>query len=84
MVWVRDDAWIVRDEQGAPTHLQGFMIDITARVEAAADHRQKQYAESLVEISPVAIVVMDADERVTGWNSRRRALRLLRKRQSVG
>ena len=45
------------------------MIDITARVEAAAElDRQKQYFESLVEISPVAIVVMDADERVTGWN----------------
>ena len=69
VVWVRDDAWIVRDEQGTPTHLQGFMIDITARVEAAAElDRQKQYFESLVEISPVAIVVMDADERVTGWN----------------
>ncbi len=69
VVWVRDDAWIVRDEEGTPTHLQGFMIDITARVEAAAElDRQKQYFESLVEISPVAIVVMDADERVTGWN----------------
>ena len=30
--------------------------------------RQKQHFESLVEISPVAVVVMDADERVTGWN----------------
>ena len=38
-------------------------------VAAAAEiERQKQYFESLVEISPVAIVVMDADERVTGWN----------------
>ena len=69
VVWVRDEAWIVRDEQGTPTHLQGFMIDITAQVEAASElDRQKQYFESLVEISPVAIVVMDAEERVTGWN----------------
>jgi PAS domain S-box-containing protein len=30
--------------------------------------RQKQYFEMLVEVSPAAIVVMDADERVTGWN----------------
>ena len=30
--------------------------------------RQQQYFESLVEISPVAVIVMDADERVTGWN----------------
>ena len=30
--------------------------------------RQREYFESLVEISPVAVVVMDTDERVTGWN----------------
>jgi PAS domain S-box-containing protein len=39
---------------------------------AVSDHaeirRQKQYFESLVEVSPVAIVVMDADEFVTSWN----------------
>ncbi len=30
--------------------------------------RQKSYFESLVEISPAAVVTMDRDERVTGWN----------------
>ena len=69
LVWIRDDAWIVRDEQGQPTHNQGFMIDITAQVESAAElDRQRQYFESLVEISPVAVVTMDRDEVVTGWN----------------
>ena len=69
IVWVRDDAWIVRDAHGEPTHLQGFMIDITAQKEAASViARQKQYFESLVEISPVAVVTMDTEERVTGWN----------------
>ncbi len=68
-VSVRDDAWIVKDEQGTPTHVQGFMIDVTDQALAHAEiRRQKQYFESLVEISPVAVVVMDADERVTGWN----------------
>ena len=43
--------------------------------------RQKQYFEMLVEISPAAVVVMDADERVTGWNpAAARALRLRRRR----
>ena len=62
------------------------MIDITARVEAAAElDRQKQYFESLVEISPVAIVVMDADERVTGWNPAAPSYSATRrKRRSVG
>jgi PAS domain S-box-containing protein len=68
-VSVRDDAWIVKDEEGTPMHVQGFMIDVTDQALAHAEiRRQKQYFESLVEISPVAIVVMDADERVTGWN----------------
>jgi PAS domain S-box-containing protein len=30
--------------------------------------RQREHFESLVEISPVAVVVMDAGERVIGWN----------------
>jgi PAS domain S-box-containing protein len=36
--------------------------------ELAEARRRLDELESLVEISPVAIVVMDADERVTGWN----------------
>ncbi len=36
--------------------------------ELAGARRRLNELESLVEISPVAIVVMDADERVTGWN----------------
>jgi PAS domain S-box-containing protein len=36
--------------------------------------RQKQYFESLVGISPVAVIEMDADERVTGWNPAATAL----------
>jgi PAS domain S-box-containing protein len=36
--------------------------------------RQKQYLEMLVEVSPAAVVVMDADERVTGWNPAAAAL----------
>ncbi len=44
-----------------------------ARLFAEVD-RQKQYFESLVEISPAAVVVMDADERVTGWNPAAAAL----------
>jgi PAS domain S-box-containing protein len=69
VVWVRDDQWIVRDEQGEPLHIQGFLIDITAQHEASLEiRRQKQYFESLVEVSPVAVVVTDRDERISGWN----------------
>ena len=68
-VWVRDDSWIVRDEDGTPRHVQGFLLDITEQTEAAAEiRRQKQYFEALVEISPVAVVTMDRDEQVSAWN----------------
>jgi PAS domain S-box-containing protein len=68
-VFVRDDARIVKDDEGKPLYVQGFMMDVTGQALAHAEiRRQKQYFESLVEVSPVAIVVMDADERVTRWN----------------
>jgi PAS domain S-box-containing protein len=68
-VFVRDDARIVKDGEGKPVYVQGFMIDVTDQALAHVEiRRQKQYFESLVEVSPVAIVVMDAGERVTGWN----------------
>ncbi len=69
VVWVHDDVWVVRDESGAPLHVQGFMMDVTEQTLAAAEiRRQKQYFESLVEISPVAVVTMDRGEIVSGWN----------------
>ena len=69
VVWVRDDVWIVRDEDGTALYAQGFMLDMTEQVLAAAEiRRQKQYFEALVEISPVAVVTMDREEVVTGWN----------------
>jgi PAS domain S-box-containing protein len=68
-VFVRDDARIVKGDDGDPIYVQGFMIDVTDHALAHAEiRRQKQYFESLVAVSPVAIVIMDARERVTGWN----------------
>jgi PAS domain S-box-containing protein len=69
VVWVRDDSWVARDEDGKPLYINGFMLDITEQVEAAAEiRRRKQYLEALIEISPVAIVTMDRTEIVSGWN----------------
>jgi PAS domain S-box-containing protein len=54
----------------------GLLATIAANVGIAIQNarthseirRQKQFFESLVGISPVAVVVMDADERITDWN----------------
>jgi PAS domain S-box-containing protein len=80
--WFLDEARVVRDETGQPMFHHGFLLDITERKELAdALHqsqnelrREKQYLESLLEISPVAIVTLDLDERVTSWNPAAEAL----------
>ena len=76
VIWVRDAAVSVRDDSGVPLYVQGFWIDITERKELeealrareAEVSREKQHYESLVALSPTAIVTMDLDERVTSWN----------------
>jgi PAS domain S-box-containing protein len=80
--WFLDEARVVRDETGKPVFHHGFLLDITERKELQdALHqsqeelrREKQYLESLLEISPVAIVTLDLEERVTSWNPAAEAL----------
>jgi PAS domain S-box-containing protein len=75
-VWLHDEALIVRDDHGAPLYVQGFQVDVSERKAAeealrrseAEVRRQKQYFESLVEISPTAVLTLDLEERVTSWN----------------
>src|ERR687886_1142600 len=76
VVWFLDEAAVVRDESGRPAFHHGFYLDITRRkaLEAALAERteelgrQKRYFESLLEISPVAIVTTDLEDVVTSWN----------------
>ena len=76
LVWMRDEAVVVTDHVGNPLFLQGFLLDITERratEQALRDseaelRRQKAYYQELHELSPVAIVILDLEERVTSWN----------------
>jgi PAS domain S-box-containing protein len=76
VVWIRDEAVVVKDDAGDPLFLQGFLVDITERKateQALRDseaelRRQKAYYQQLHELSPVAIVTLDLEERVTSWN----------------
>lgn len=50
VVWVRDQAVVVRDEEGRPLFLQGFMHDITERKQAEGElRRQKEELSALHE-----------------------------------
>jgi PAS domain S-box-containing protein len=74
--WFLDEATVIPDETGEPGFHHGVLLDITERKEL--EHalreseeelrRQKQHLESLLEISPTAIVTLDLDGTVASWN----------------
>jgi PAS domain S-box-containing protein len=76
VVWFLDQATVVPSDAGQPGFHHGFYLDISERKEletALAERteelgRQKRYFESLLEISPVAIVTTDLEDVVTSWN----------------
>lgn len=55
-MWVRDEAILVRDDQGAPQYWLGFLSDITYRVRADEELRAAEAKlRALVEQLPVAV-----------------------------
>jgi PAS domain S-box-containing protein len=68
VMWVLDEATLIRPE-GRPPYWQGFQLDITARKEA--EQRLKDAHEHLrlmVDSALDAVVSMDTDGLVIGWN----------------
>ena len=65
-----------REEERFTESDTGLLATIASNVGVAIQNarlfaeigRQKEYLESLVEITPVAVVVLDVDECVTSWN----------------
>jgi PAS domain S-box-containing protein len=76
VVWFLDRATVVPGQSGKPAFHHGFYLDISERkkLERALEEsteelrQQKGYFESLLDISPVAIVTTDLDDVVTSWN----------------
>ena len=66
-VWVRDEAFFIRD--GDRVFLRGLLLDITDRVRAETALRTTNEAlNALIESSPMAIVALDREGHVTMWN----------------
>jgi PAS domain S-box-containing protein len=66
MLWFRDDAVVVEDEQSGGTYWQGVMFDISAEKQAAeqATEAELRY-RSLVETLPATVFIDELDEHAT-------------------
>ena len=65
----KDGTLVDVDLRAAPILVGGEIVGSYAIYHDLSDvHRQKQYFESLLEISPTAIVTVDLDDKVTSWN----------------
>jgi PAS domain S-box-containing protein len=65
----KDGTLVDVDLRAAAILVGGKMVGSYAIYNDLSDvHRQKQYFESLLEISPTAIITVDNDNKVTSWN----------------
>ncbi|HOL96288.1 MAG TPA: PAS domain S-box protein [bacterium] len=67
--WVSEQAEVVRDSEGRPVQMIGTVQDITSRKLVENELRNsKQRLETLIQASPVAVIVLDLHQRVILWN----------------
>ena len=69
VVWFRDEARVVYDPEGQFLFLQGLALDITERKQAEEALRQTtQTLQTLIQASPLAIITLDLDFKISLWN----------------
>ncbi len=85
LVWIQDDAAVVRDETGKPLFLQGVMLDITDRVRAEMHVRQSEEKyRGLMDNASDAILLMDDQGNVVDVNRRTETLLNYSKAELLG
>jgi PAS domain S-box-containing protein len=62
IVWVRDEATLVRDDEGRPLYWQGVILDVTERkrAEEALRHSEERY-RTVIERAAEGIYLVDAE-----------------------
>jgi PAS domain S-box-containing protein len=65
VVWVLDETILVRDEQGTPLWVQGFLVDIT---DSKVAEETRARLAAIIESSNDAITSASPDLRFTSWN----------------
>jgi PAS domain S-box-containing protein len=67
VVWVHDEAFLIRDDHGRATHWQGYMLDVTERRQAeeqirVAEERFRTIVEHTPAITYQEVAVANADD----------------------
>lgn len=69
VIWVRDTARVIRDDQGNVLYYEGILQDITEERRATEALRTTNDAlATLISSSPIPIITLDRDGVVTEWN----------------
>ena len=69
VVWFRDEARVVYDQEGEFLFLQGLALDITERKHAEEALRETTHTlQTLIQASPLAIITLDLDFKISLWN----------------
>ncbi len=71
VVWVRDEAVLVRGQEDEPLYWQGVMFDITEQREA---QERIRFQATLLQQVQAAVIATDLQGRVTHWNEHARRL----------
>ncbi len=69
VVWFRDQARVIYDQEGEFLFLQGLALDITERKHAEMALRATTHTlQTLIQASPLAIITLDHDFKINLWN----------------
>lgn len=76
-VWIRDEASVVRDDDGNPLYLQGVMIDITRRKTLESQLRHQTFHDALTGLANRALFLDRVDHAIARHHRARIAITVL-------